>query len=348
MALKYGFLWQKPHFLLKLIKNSLIHRLNLKKTFTLRSLCLAITYACNYNCSYCLTKEMMKKRAGEEMLTLEDYKRIAKEAISLGAISFAFQGGEIWLHKNYKEIIMAFQPEKHYITITTNGTFINKERLQELMDLKVDQILFSLESGVPQEHDKQVNRPGAYDETMKTLHLTLKSKIKVGINLTLSKENLYSEGFKKLIEFCNKHKMLLNIIFGCAVGNWKEYRNVMLSPKDIEYYNKNIVPLSPFLNRHLNFNYSGKYGCPGGKEHFYINPWGDILACPFNHTFFGNLKIDSLKEIQKRAFRVGWFNHPHPRCLVSEEKAFMDEYYPAVNESHYGYVDYKYWLKKQK
>lgn len=345
-AFKYGFLWQKPHFLLKLAKNTLIHRLNLKKTFTLRSLCLAITYACNYNCSYCLTKEMMKKRAGEELLSLDDYQRIAQEAISLGAVSFAFQGGEIWLHKDFKEIIRAFQPKKHYITVTTNGTFLTEQKLQELVDLGVDQVLFSLESGVAQEHDKAVNRPGAYEDTMKALNLAKNSKIKVGINITLSKENLYSEGFKELIEFCNKRQMFLNIIFGCAVGNWKAYRNVMLSDKDIKYYNKNIVPLCPYINRHLNFNYSGQYGCPGGKEHFYINPWGDILACPFNHTSFGNLKKDSLKEIQKRAFSVGWFNHLHPKCLITEEKAYMDEYYSALGQSSSGYVDYNYWLKK--
>lgn len=346
MALKYGFLWRKPHFLLKLVKNTLIHRLNLKKGFTLRSLCLAITYACNYNCSFCLTKELMKKRAGEAMLTLEDYKRIAQEAMSLGAISFAFQGGEIWLRSDFKEIIEAFQPKKHYITVTTNGTFLTKKAIQELIDLKVDKILFSLESGVAQEHDSAVNRPGAYQETMEALELALKSKIKTGINITLSKENLYSEGFRNLIEFCNKRKIFSNIIFGCAVGNWKSYSYVMLSKEDIAYYNKNIVPLSPFINRHLNFNYNGKYGCPAAKEHFYINPWGGVLACPFNHTFFGDLRKESFKEIHKRVYKTPWFNRFHPVCLVSEDKLFMEEYYKTIDKSQHGYIDYKHWIKK--
>jgi len=313
----------------------------------MRSLCLAITYACNYNCSYCLTREMMKKRNNQELLSLEDYKKIAEEAMKLGAISFAFQGGEIWLKNDFREIIKAFQPKKHYITITTNGTFITEEAIQELIDLGVDQILFSLESGTASEHDAAVNKPGAYKETMRALDLALKSKIKVGINTTLSKENLYSEGFKKIIDLCNQKKILLNIIFGCALGNWKDYNNVMLSHKDVEYYNKNIVPLSPFINRHLNFNYNGKYGCPAAKEVFYINPWGDVLACPFNHTFFGNLKKNGLEEIYARVPKSPWFNHFHPTCLVSEEKAFMDAYYPALGQSDSGYIDYQYWLKNK-
>lgn len=349
LVLKYGFLWQKPNFLLKLAKNNLIHRLNLKKTFTLRSLCLAITYACNYNCPHCLTKEMMKKRAGEELLQLKDYERIAKESIKMGAISFAFQGGEIWMHKDFNKIIKLFQPKKHYITVTTNGTFVSKETLKELAGIGVNKILFSLESGISSEHDRLTGMPGGFETTMMAIKTVLaEKKSQIGINVTLSRENLYSDGFRKLVEFCNKHKILLNVIFGCALGNWKEYRKVMLSKEDIEYYNKNIVPLSPFINRHLNFNYNGCYGCPAAKETFYINPWGDVLACPFNHTFFGNLKKDSLKEIRERAFKVGWFNHIHPRCLVSEEKVFMDAYYPQLDKSQYGYVDYKYWLKNRK
>lgn len=346
LALKYGFLWRKPHFILKLGKNILLHRLNLKKTFTLRSLCLAITYTCNYNCPNCLTREMMKKRSGEEFLQLEDYKKIAEEAMALGAISFAFQGGEIWLRKDFKEIIKSFQPKKNYITVTTNGTFLNEKEVQELIRLRVNKLLFSLESGFAKEHDEAINRVGAFDTTMKAIHTALKSKIMVGINLTLSKQNLYSEGFKKLIDFCNKHKIFLNIIFGCALGNWKEYRNAMLSDYDIEWYNKKIVPLSPYLNRHLNFNYNGRYGCPAAKEVFYINPWGDVLACPFNHICLGNLKKDSLKEIQKRVYKTPWLNHFHPRCLVTEEKAFMDAYYPALDQSQSGYIDYKHWLKE--
>ncbi|MBU2579468.1 radical SAM protein [Patescibacteria group bacterium] len=348
LTFKYGFLWRKPFFLAKAIKNTLLHRLNLKKTFTLRSLCLAITYACNYNCPYCLTREMMKKRGKEEFLKLTDYKRISKEAKKMGAISYAFQGGEIWLRKDFREIIQAFEPKKNYITITTNGTFLNEKEIQKLVDLKIDKILFSLESGLPYEHDKAVHQPGAYDAIMKVINLTLKNKIKVGINLTLSKRNLYSEGFKKLIEFCDQQKILLNIIFGCALGNWKKYRSAMLSEKDIEYYNKNIVPLSPCLNRHLNFNYNGHYGCPAAKEIFYINPWGDVLACPFNHTFFGSLKKDSLRKIHNRVSKIKWFSHFHPRCLVAEEKAFMDDYYPSLGQSQYGYIDYTHWIKKQK
>jgi len=348
LALKYGFLWSKPRYLLKASKNVLLHRLNLKKDFTLRTLCLAITYACNYNCPHCLTREMMENRKGEEYLQIADYQRIAKEAMAMGAISFAFQGGEIWLRPDFKEIIKAFEPQKHYITVTTNGFFINQKTVQELIDLGVNKILFSLESATPEDHDKIINKPGGYQMTMNALKIAIKSKMKIGINLVLSKENIYSDGVKRLMEFCNQHRLLLVIIFARALGNWKEYRNLMLSDEDIAYYNNYLVSFCPYANRDLVYNYNGTYGCPAAKENFYINPWGDVLACPFNHTFFGNLKKESLQAIQDRALKIRWFNHFHPRCLTAEEKVFMDDYFPEINKNSNGMVDYSYWLEKQK
>jgi len=348
LAFRYGFLWRKPMFLIKATKNTLLHRLNLKKGFTLRTLCLAITYTCNYDCQYCFTTEMLNKRKKENYLQLEDYQRIAKEARDMGAISFAFQGGEIWLRKDYKEVINAFQPKKHYITVTTNGFFVNEKTIQELVDLRVDMILFSLESGMKQEHDKITNRVGSYDVIMKAIQTAIKNKrIKVGINLVLSKNNIYSNGVNKLIEFTKNNNIILNIIFARALGHWKEYRKVMLSQKDIDYFEKNIKSIHPYFSRDINFNYGGGGGCPAAKENFYINPWGDVLACPFNHTFFGNLKKTSLQDIQNRAMKIKWFNHFHPKCLTAEEKTFMDLYFRGIDESKNGFVDYKYWLKKQ-
>lgn len=348
MAFKYAFLWRKPYFLLKFAKNIILHRLNLKKTFTLRSLCLAIVYACNYNCNYCFTRDMMEKRKKESHLQLEDYQRIAKEAISMGAVSFAFQGGEIWLRKDFKEIIKAFQPKRHYIAVTTNGFFINEKTIKELADLSVDTIFFSLNSGLAKEHDKIINQPGSYNVIMRAIEITLKSKIRVGINLVLSKENIYSEGFKKLIEFCRQRKLVLNVIFARALGHWKEYRKSMLSDEDIAYFEKEIRPLYPYFSRNVDFNYNGTCGCPAAKENFYINPWGDVLACPFNHTFFGNLKKESLGDIQKRALKIDWFNRFNPKCLTAEENDFMDDYYAGIAKSENGYLDYSYWLEKQK
>lgn len=346
LIFKYAFLWKKPAYLFKAAKNVLLHRFKIKKGFTLRGLCIAITYACNFNCPYCFTREMMKKRQ-EEYLRVEDYQRIAKQAMAMGAISFSFQGGEIWLRKDFKEIIKAFNPQKHNITVTTNGSFINEETVQELKSLGVDNILFSLESGSAQDHDRIVQKPGSYDRTMAAIQTALKSKIRVGINLTLSKENIYSEGVKKLIEFSNRHKLFLSIIFIRALGGGRDRRDLMLSEKEITYYNEQLAPIAPYANRDLTYNYSRTWGCPAAKESFYINPWGDVLACPFNHTRFGNLKKDSLQEIQQRALKIKWFNHFHPRCLTSEEKLFMDDYFAGIEQSETGYLDYSYWLKKQ-
>jgi len=333
-------------YVLKASKNVLLHRTNIKKSLTLRSLCMAITYSCNYKCTHCFTKEIQKMRRDEALLTLDDYKTIAEQAMKLGAISFAFQGGEIWLRKDYREIIEVFQPKKHYITVTTNGKFISPTSLKELEEIGVDIIFFSLNSGIAEKHDEMSGHPGSYDIVMKAIKLTMESKIRVGINCVLSKLNLYTEEFRSLIDFAEKHGIVLNIIFARALGRWKEHQDIMLSDDDIKYYNRKIMPFYPILSRDLYYNYNGVYGCPAAKESFYINPWGDVLACPFNHTSFGNLKEEMLVEMQKRSAKIKWFKDFHPVCLTAEDRQFMEKYYEGLNEK--GIVDYSFWIKKDK
>lgn len=346
LGMKYGLVLKKPIYLARSIRNHLVHGLGLKKTPTLRSLCLAITYSCNFSCPHCFTNEMMRKRKDERYLTLENYRRLAKQAMELGAISFAFQGGEIWLRKDYREVIQAFKPSRNYIAVTTNGSFINKKTAKELKSIGVDTVFFSLESAIEEEHDRLIGRKGGYATTMQAIRTTMGHGPRVGINLTLSKANLRSEGVKKLVEFCNKKKILLVIIFARALGSWKEFRSLMLDKEDIKYYNTTFKKMCPFAHRDLVYNYGGKPGCPAGKENFYINPWGDVLACPFNHTRFGNVKEKSLGEIHRNVMRTPWFNHFHPRCLTAEEPAFMDAYYEGISQSKNGLLDYSYWLKK--
>jgi molybdenum cofactor biosynthesis enzyme MoaA len=70
------------------------------------------------------------KPHGVQRMKVDDYRRVAQEAMELGVIDFSFQGGEIFLAPEYEEVIKVFQPEKNLISVTTNGTLLNLERIK--------------------------------------------------------------------------------------------------------------------------------------------------------------------------------------------------------------------------
>jgi hypothetical protein len=62
------------------------------------------------------------------------------------------------------------------------------------------------------------------------------------------------------------------------------------------------------------------------KEAIYITPYGDVLCCPFIHVSFGNLHDEPLKAIVDRALKYPFLETHAKKCLVAEERVFIDKY----------------------
>ena len=332
LRFKYGFHWRKPRYLLRLpinlLKGKLYKLFGIQK-FAFRGIDFAVTYACNFNCEHCYAKTLIPKKRTRRMI-VDDYKRVAKEAMKLGSAAFSFQGGEVFLHKGWEEVIKAFKPQYNHITITTNGSLLNEEIIKKLWELGVDTVYFSIDSGIAEEHDEFRRHKGSFEKIMKAIELVKKYKMKVAINITVGNFNLYTEGFKKILDFSHKHRIMLETIFARPLGNWDGNVDVMLSEEDIAYYYK-LRENYPFVVRDLDNNY-GRWGCPTVKEVLYVTPYGDVCPCPYSHVSLGNVLEEPLGVIRERGLKTEWYDHYHEKCLTAREKEFLQVYLPLVGK----------------
>lgn len=332
LIIKYGFHWNKPMYFFKLFRNLIrakFYKLFGINKFVLRGIDFAITYKCNFNCDHCYANTLEGARKGE-LMTVEEYKKTAAEAMALGATGFSFQGGEPLLRKDWMEVIAAFKPWENHITITTNGSLLTEENVKKMKKAGVDTVYFSIDSGDPEEHDKFRKHPKSFEKIMTAIELVKKHKMKIAINTTVSRENLYSEGFKKILDYSKKNKIMHETIYARPLGSWNNKVELMLSPEDIKYYYE-LRKNYPFVVRDLDNNY-GKWGCPNVKEVLYITCYGDVCPCPYTHVSLGNVKNEPLKEIRERGLNNKWFNHYHHECLTAIDKEFMAIYLPKVSE----------------
>lgn len=347
LIFKYGLHLKKPLYLLKLLRNLIkakffnLLRLFGINHFSLRGIDFAVTYACNFRCPYCYAKQLTPKNP--RRMTLEDYQRVAKEAIRLGCIGFSFQGGEPALEKRMIDIIKAFQPKHHHITITSNGSLLTEEMLKNWAEAGVDTIYFSVDSGLPEEHDKIRNQAGNFQKIMQAMEWVKKYKMKIAINTVVSKDNLYTEGFKKILDFSHRNRIILETIYARPLGQWAGHTELMLTPKDVEYYYK-IRKNYPFVVRDLDNNH-GHWGCPAVKEVLYITPYGDVCGCPYSHISLGNIHNEPLKKIRQRGLQVQWYDHYHYECLTAIDKDFIEKYLPLADKE--GLVDLNDLIAKQ-
>ena len=96
----------------------------------LRYVDFSLDFKCNLHCEHCFATALAKPR-GRRMV-LEDYRRVSREAMALGAVNFSFQGGEPLMLDGLGDIVQACAPDRNVISVTTNGTLVTRERARHL------------------------------------------------------------------------------------------------------------------------------------------------------------------------------------------------------------------------
>lgn len=330
IKVRYGLHFSKPLYPLRILRNFILGKvfayLRIKK-FVLRGIGIQITYSCNFNCNYCLCKKLIEEE--REKMTVEDYKRVCKQAMKLGCTTFGIEGGEPFMRKDWEDIIRAFHPRYNHIIITTNSSFLTEELVKKLRRMGVDTLNLSLDSGLASEHDEFTGCRGNFDKVMKALEWCKKYGIKPIFNTVLWKGNLYSEGFKRLLEISEANKVMINTMFVKATGNFRNSRSFMLDSADIEYY-YNLRKKHLFILRHLDYNF-GRWGCPGAKEMLNITPYGDVFICANCHISGGNLKQEDLNTIRNRMLKNDYLNK-YEKCLLAQNPEFMNIFYPLMED----------------
>ena len=314
--IRYSMNMDKPYYVYRLASN-LVKRRYLGK-FPLRGVDFAIDFSCNFNCEHCFNKTMLN---GERKMDLNDYARVIKEAIDLGAINFAFQGGEIFAISNFDDILRLVDSKRFSLAITTNGYLLDEKRVAKLKRLRVNTVAVSLDSGLAEEHDAFRVHKDAFARATKGIELLIVAKIKVVINSCVTPSSLRSEGFLRLLDYARDNKVLLNTIFATPSGKWVNNDKIVLSDEDIEYY-KRLVHNNRFVVRDLDAGYAVR-GCQGGVESIYVTPYGDVLPCPYIHIRAGNIFNEDLKTIRERSMKYFFYQK---RCLIAENHDFIKQY----------------------
>lgn len=320
LNLKYAFRPNKPALVARLTRTVL--KSWVSEYNSLRYVDFSLDFACNLKCEHCFATAL--EEPGRAKMEVEDYARVAEEAMALGAVNFSFQGGETLMVKNLGEIIEACKPWKNIISVTTNGTLINEDRIKWLKSLGVDILTISLDSSVPEEHDKFRGVSGVHARTMKGVELALKSGMRVTLGTVVTHASLKSEGINGLIELAQKLKVILYFIMPAPAGNWSGDGDILLTEDDLDYV-YGLTKQSPYLRTDFQANI-GRYGCGAAKEILYLTPYGDVLTCPFLHIGFGNVLKEPLAEIRDRALRIPYFADYHQKCLASTDRDFIERY----------------------
>jgi MoaA/NifB/PqqE/SkfB family radical SAM enzyme len=292
----------------------------------LRGIQLNYSNKCNFRCKHCFTNSssnQIEDDAGK--LNICDIERIADEADKLGIWEIDIQGGEPLMLPELENIVKAFKPERFYIFITTNGWMLDKETAQRLKDWGLDRVTVSIDDFDKEKHDNFRGKKGSFKKALRALRNVHAVGLRANINVTVGHFNAKSKSLQDLIEYAQERGYMVSLLPATPTGAWHQNLDVMLDSEDIRHLEK-LRQANKQVYRDLwSFQDNANLGCPAVNI-AYINPYGDVLPCPYIHIKLGNIRSEPLESILERGFRINYFRNYQKKCLVGENIKFASKY----------------------
>jgi AdoMet-dependent heme synthase len=145
---------------------------------------LDITYRCNERCVHCY----LDHHDHGEMTTAE-ILRLIDEMAEAGVLTLTLSGGEIFLRKDFFEIVEHARRLSFCVKLKTNALLIGEREAARLRDLAVQEIQVSIYSHRPEVHDAITLVPGSLNRSLSAIRFLKAQELKVVMANVLMRQN---------------------------------------------------------------------------------------------------------------------------------------------------------------
>lgn len=264
---------------------------------------IQVTERCNLRCSIC----GCWKAPHRNELSLSDFEEIRDHLKDLNVCIISLSGGEPFLRKDFLDIVDVFHRD-FYTCVTTNGTLLSEDVCG---NLKSDSCFVSIDSDIPEVHDRIRGSKGAWDRAVKGL-LNLRENYKGvrGIMCVVSNLN-FPSGVNGLIDLADSLNVPMHFQPYCHLKTGADFEGVSGASEfllDKHKKHKFIVSSRPYLERFDATLKGGVENCLAGQAFFDIQANGDITRCPDERTEFGTIRNFPDFPLEKTDCTYCWYS----------------------------------------
>jgi radical SAM protein with 4Fe4S-binding SPASM domain len=211
----------------------------LKAKQRLISFDLEITARCNNDCWHCYINLPAGDRAAKAReLSLEEILRLAREAVSMGAMWCLLTGGEPFLRNDFFEIYLALKRLGLLVSVFTNACLVTPSHVELFRkypprDLEITVYGFSRET-----YEAVTRRPGSFAAFRRGLDLLIAGGVNVRLKAMALKANAHE--LPEIARFCRartkdyfRFDPHLHLRFDRNFRRNEEIRAQRLSPEEI-------------------------------------------------------------------------------------------------------------------
>jgi radical SAM protein with 4Fe4S-binding SPASM domain len=301
-----------------------------------------VFYGCNLKCEMC----NHWRETREPPISTDRLKEVLNELAALGTRKIHISGGEPMLRPQVPDMTEQASTLGMKVTMTTNGTLIDKAKAKRLVEAGLRGVNISIDSPIRKMHEKIRGVEGSYKATIKAVALfrryTHKGKLAIRINTVVSRTN-----YQTLVTLPDlAHEIGADGINLIPVD---DHCGEILSmrKKDIAFFNQEIAPriaeralalglivsdedAFPFgrTDSEVRLGRAGRYAFGYYDQHPCYAPWthslidfnGNVYVCCMTRERIpplGNLKTQSFKEIWEGAAYRQIRLKMHPPALAA-------------------------------
>ncbi len=287
---------------------------------------IAYNYGCDLSCDHCTAwRGRWMRPGGARKLTPADLRRISDEADTLGLSQFCISGGEPTIFKDIDDVILALQPEKFHLAMSTHGHYLTKEKAKHFKSLGLDKVKISLDDFDPKAHDANRHHEGAFQKAIAAMFNSQEAGLSVVIQTVITSENAQTGQIIEMAKFATENGFTVDILVARPTGSWEGRYDMLISPEDEDYLFKAHQEY-PVLHRDVWPAYGMDKGCGAVHSTLHITQYGDVMPCVYIHIGIGNIFTGTLDEAIKRGQSIKWFKQYSRLCLSGEDRFFIENY----------------------
>jgi MoaA/NifB/PqqE/SkfB family radical SAM enzyme len=181
-----------------------------------------MTYRCNERCVHCFNPGAahspdQKPNRNTDELSFEEAKQLLDELHEAGVFKLTLSGGEVFVRKDFMDIVAHARGLGMQVNIYTNGLLLSEARLQQLCDLWPETVSISIYSTDPLKHDQVTNVIGSYETSVEALKRLHAAGIKTQIKTPLMGSTV--DGFMDVADLAKEIKARSQLDVGISAGN---------------------------------------------------------------------------------------------------------------------------------
>jgi MoaA/NifB/PqqE/SkfB family radical SAM enzyme len=294
---------------------------------------IKLIYGCNLKCEMC--NHWRETRA--PALKMEKFHEAITELAELGCTKVHFSGGEPMLRAGVPELIAHAVGQGIRVTMTSNGTLIDKVKAKALIEAGLRGINISIDSPIRKIHEKIRGVEGSWKQTTRAVEYfrkyARKGKLTIRINTVVSRENF--DSLATLPDVANELGAdginLIPVDDHCG-------EHLSLRRKDIAYFNESVAPQIAARALELGLIVSDEDAYPFGQEQAevrlaragrYALGYYRKHPCyaPWTHTLIDHAglvyvccmtreQIPPLGDLKKSTFREIWEGRAYQRIRL--------------------------------